>query len=321
MSGVMALLGTRFKAPSEGDTRFLDPQVIARVSNLELVARFIVEGFLIGLHQSPYHGFSSEFTSYRKYVKGDPFKFVDWKAAARTDRLYIKQFEENTNTRAYLLVDGSASMRFGGPGSHPGSKTAGIQKWLYARSLAAALAYLLVHQGDAVGLAVFRDGTPDVIPPRGGTVHLHAVLRALSSAQPGGRTDTAAGLASLPERLARRGLVVLIGDMLDDTARTVEVMKSFRLRGHELIVFQVLTPEERQFPYRENYEFVDAETGEKLSAQASYIATAYRKAFGEHMDVLKRFCRQSDVDFVELDTAESLATALVGFLNRRKGAR
>jgi uncharacterized protein (DUF58 family) len=147
------------------------------------------------------------------------------------------------------------------------------------------------------------------------------VLRALSSAQPGGRTDTAAGLASLPERLARRGLVVLIGDMLDDTARTVEVMKSFRLRGHELIVFQVLTPEERQFPYRENYEFVDAETGEKLSAQASYIATAYRKAFGEHMDVLKRFCRQSDVDFVELDTAESLATALVGFLNRRKGAR
>lgn len=317
----MALASLRKTAHSDGDTRFLDPQVIARVANLELVARFIVEGFLIGLHQSPYHGFSSEFTSYRKYVKGDPFKFVDWKAAARTDRLYIKQFEENTNTRTYLLVDGSASMRFGGSGSRPGGKTEGIQKWLYARSLAAALAYLMVHQGDAVGLAVYRDGTPDVIPPRGGTVHLNAVLRQLAATEPQGQTNTASGLASLPERLARRGLVILIGDLLDDTARTIEVMKNFRLRGHELIVFQVLTPEERHFPYRENYEFVDAETGEKLSAQASYIANAYRQALAQHNEALKSFCRQNDVDLVELDTAENLATALVGFLNRRKGAR
>ena len=317
----MALSALRWKAPSEGDTRFLDPQVIARVANLELVARFIVEGFLIGLHQSPYHGFSSEFTSYRKYVKGDPFKFVDWKAAARTDRLYIKQFEENTNTRAALLLDGSGSMRFGGPESFPGGKSKGIQKWTYARSLAAALAYLMVHQGDAVGLAVYRDGTPEVIPPRGGTVHLNTVLRQLARSQPEGQTDTTAGLASLPERLARRGLVVLIGDLLDETERTIEVMKNFRLRGHEVIVFNVLTPEERNFPYRENYEFIDSETGEKVSAQASYIATAYRRAFGEHTEALKRFCRQNDIDFVELDTAESLATALVGFLNSRKGSR
>jgi uncharacterized protein (DUF58 family) len=310
------------RRPLDGDTRFLDPQVIAQVSNLELVARFIVEGFLIGLHQSPYHGFSSEFTSYRKYVKGDPFKFIDWKAAARTDRLFIKQFEENTNTRSYLLLDGSSSMNFGGESARPeGGKTRGIAKWLYARNLAAALAYLMIHQGDAVGLALFRDGPPEVIPPRGGTVHLHALLGSLSRAQPERGTDMETGLAAIPERLARRGLVLLFSDLLDDTSRILAALKAFRLRRHEVIVFQVLAPEEREFPYRENIDFIDAETGERLTAQGSYIAAAYRKALNEHTEAIKRFCRQNDIDFVELDTDEPLSTALVSFLSRRKGAR
>ena len=318
----LPLLSRAQRRPLDGDTRFLDPQVIAQVSNLELVARFIVEGFLIGLHQSPYHGFSSEFTSYRKYVKGDPFKFIDWKAAARTDRLFIKQFEENTNTRCYLLLDGSSSMNFGGEGARPeGAKTKGIQKWLYARNLAAALAYLMVHQGDAVGLALYRDGPPEVIPPRGGTVHLHGVLGALSRAKPERGTDTEAGLAAIPERLARRGLVILLSDLLDQTEKIVAALKAFRLRRHEVIVFQVLAPEEREFPYRENLEFIDAETGERLVAQGSYIANAYRRALGEHTEAVKRFCRQNDIDFVELDTAEPLSTALVRFLSRRKGAK
>jgi uncharacterized protein (DUF58 family) len=306
----------------DGDTRFLDPQVIARVSNLELVARFIVEGFLIGLHQSPYHGFSSEFTSYRKYAKGDPFRFIDWKAAARTDRLYIKQFEENTNTRCYLVVDGSASMNFGGAAAcAEGRLPRGIPKWLYARSLAAALAYLLVHQGDAAGLAVFRDGPPEVIPPRGGTLHLHTLLGALSRAVPERGTDTEKGLAAIPERLARRGLVILLSDLLDQTEKIITALKAFRLRRHEVIVFHILAPEEREFPYRENLEFVDSETGRALSAQGSYIAAAYRRALSIHLEGIQRFCRQNDIDFVPMTTDELLSTALVGFLSRRKRAR
>ena len=306
----------------DGDTRFLDPQVAARVSNLELVARFIVEGFMIGLHKSPYHGFSSEFASYRKYVKGDPFKFIDWKVAAKTDRLYIKQFEEHTNTRCYLLVDASASMSFGGPGALlDGKSSKGVKKWTYARSLAAALGYLVIKQGDAAGLAIFRAGQPEVLPPRGGTIHLHAMYTVLGQAQPELETDTEKGLTGLPERLARRGLVVLISDLLDDPKKIIAGLKGFRVRRHEVILFHLLTPEERDFPYRENIEFVDAETGKILTAQGSYIADAYKRALGEHVETIKRYCRENDIDFIPLGTDELLSTALLAYLNKRMRVR
>ena len=306
----------------DGDTRFLDPQVVARISNLELVARFIVEGFLIGLHKSPYHGFSSEFSSYRKYVKGDPFRFIDWKVVGKTDRIYIKQFEEQTNTRCYVLLDASGSMRFGGDGARvDGGRSQGISKWIYARNLAAALAYLMTKQGDATGLAIFRDGPAEVIAPRGGTVHLHTLHGVLSGAEPGQATDAEKGLSSLPERLARRGVVVLISDLLDDTDRIIRALKGFRIRRHEVIVFHVLAPEERAFPYRDNIEFVDAETGETLTAQASYIAKAYLRAMDEHTGVIQRFCRQHDIDFVPLTTDELLSTALIAFLSKRQRVR
>jgi uncharacterized protein (DUF58 family) len=303
---------------SDGDTRFLDPQVIARISNLELVARFIVQGFLIGLHKSPYHGFSSEFSSYRKYCKGDSFRFIDWKVVARTDRIYIKQFEENTNTRCHILLDASASMRFGGPDALPGGKSAGIQKWIYARNLAAALAYLMIHQGDAAGLALFRESATDVISAHAGTVHLHQLHRALANTEPQQGTDTEKGLARLPERFPQRGLVVLISDLLDDTERIIAALKGFAYRRHEIVVFHVLTPEERDFPYRENIEFVDAETQQKLTAQGSYIAQAYKDALGAHTGKIKAFCRQANIDFVELSTAEWLSTALIAYLSKRQ---
>lgn len=298
----------------DGDTRFLDPQVVARVSNLELVARFIVEGFLIGLHKSPYHGFSSEFASYRKYTKGDPFKFLDWKVAAKTDRLYIKQFEERTNTRCYLLLDASGSMRFGGEGE----KAQGVSKWLYARNLAAAMAYLMIKQGDAVGLGIFRGGKPEVLPPRGGTVHLHGLYSILGKAEPNEVTDTEKGLAGLPERLARRGLVVILSDLLDTPEKIIAGLKGFRVRRHEVILFHVMAPEERDFPYRDNIEFVDAETGQTITAQGSYIAEAYKKALASHMESVKRFCRENDIDFVSLSTEELLSTALLAYMNRRQ---
>jgi len=304
----------------DGDTRFLDPKVIARISNLELVARFIVQGFLIGLHKSPYHGFSSEFSAYRKYAKGDSFKFIDWKVVGRTDRIYIKQFEENTNTRCHILLDASASMRFGGEGALPAGHSAGIQKWIYGRNLAAALAYLMIHQGDAAGLAVFADTKAEVVPAHGSTVHLHNLYRVLSNTQPSRGTDTEKGLAGLHERLPRRGLIVMISDLLDDTQKIIDGLKGFRYRRHEILLFHLLAPEEREFPYRENIEFVDSETQQILVAQGSYIADAYKKAMAEHTETIKRFCRQNDIEFVPLSTDDLLSNALMAYLNKRQRA-
>jgi uncharacterized protein (DUF58 family) len=307
------------RVKTDGDTRFLDPKVIARVSNIELVARFIVQGFLIGLHKSPYHGFSSEFSSYRKYAKGDSFKFIDWKVAGRTDRIYIKQFEENTNTRCHVLLDASGSMSFGGDGALPdGKKSEGIQKWLYGRSLAAALAYLMIHQGDGAGLAIFRDAAAEVIPSGASLPHLHLLYSALGRAAPGKGTDTEKGLSRLAERFPKRGLIVLISDLLDDTARIISSLKTFRIRRNEVIVFQTLAPEERNFPYRDNIEFVDAEDNRTMIAQGSYIAKAYKEAFEAHTGAIKRFCQQNDIDFVPLTTDQNLSTALLAYLNKRQ---
>ncbi|HYF50484.1 MAG TPA: DUF58 domain-containing protein [Planctomycetota bacterium] len=319
----MALLGaTKEKTPvRDGDTRFLDPKVIARITNLELVARFIVQGFLIGLHKSPYHGFSSEFSSYRKYAKGDSFKFIDWKLAGRTDRIYIKQFEENTNTRCQILLDASGSMRFGGEDAFPGgAPSKGIQKWIYGRNLAAALAYLMINQSDAAGLALFSGAPATVLPARSSTVHLHQLYAQLARTQPGEATHTEKGLAGLPERFPQRGLVVLISDLLDDADRIIAGIKGFRLRRHEMIVFHLLAPEELEFPYRDNMEFVDAETGQTLVTQSSYVAKAYQEALAEHTEKIRRFCRQNDIDFIPLTTAEPLSTALAAYLNKRQRA-
>ena len=309
---------TRNRIARDGDSRFLDPQVIARISNIEMVARFIVQGFLIGLHKSPYHGFSSEFSAYRKYAKGDSFKFIDWKVVGRTDRIYIKQFEENTNTRCHILLDASGSMRFGGDSAVPGGKSLGIQKWLYGRNLAAALAYLAIHQGDAAGIGIFRDNKADLIAAHSSTLHLHQLYNMLAKAEPSDRTDTEKGLAGLPERLPRRGMIVLISDLLDDAEKIIAGLKGFRFRRHEVVVFHLLAPEERDFPYRDNMEFVDAETQQVIVAQGSYIAKAYKEALEAHTEKIRRFCRQNDIDFVPLSTAELLSTALMAYLNKRQ---
>lgn len=303
---------------TDGDTRFLDPQVLARISNIELIARFIVQGFLIGLHRSPYHGFSSEFSAYRKYAKGDSFKFIDWKVVARTDRVYIKQFEENTNTRCHVLLDASGSMKFGGEGALIEGRSKGIQKWMYARNLAAALCYLMIHQGDAAGLAVFGDAQSEVIGARASTSHLHQMYQVLSRHKPDKGTDTKKGLLGLPERFPQRGLIALVSDLLDEPQKIIDTLKDFRFRRHEIIVFQILAPEEKEFPYRDNMEFLDAETGQIVNAQGSYIADAYRKAFNDHTETILKFCRQNDIDFIQLTTADLLSRALAAYLNKRQ---
>jgi uncharacterized protein (DUF58 family) len=299
----------------EGDTRFLDPEVAASLGNLELVARFIVEGFLVGLHRSPYHGFSAEFSSYREYSPGDDLRHLDWKVFGRTDRFYLKQFEENTNLACHILLDCSGSMSVGGAS---GGARPGVTKFDYARGLAAAFAYLMLRQQDSVGLVAFADGPVVSVPAHARTTQLGAVLSALSGLEAARGTEVAAGLAGLPEKLRRRGLVVMISDCLADPAEIADALRLFRAHGHEVLVFQVLSPEERDFPYREMVEFVDAETGARLLTQAADVAEAYRAALEEHVGSLRSRCSEMNADFTELRTDTRLDRALVDYLAKRR---
>jgi uncharacterized protein (DUF58 family) len=305
----------------EGDTRFLDPAVAAAVGNLELVARFIVEGFLIGLHRSPYHGFSAEFSSYREYAPGDDLRHLDWKVFGRTDRFYLKQFEENTNLACWLLVDCSGSMKVGGEGKVGGvgkGEPERVSKFTYARQLAAGLAYLMLKQQDAVGMLAFADGPVASVNAHARTVQLGNVLTQLSRLAPEKGTDVARGLAALPDKLTRRGLVVFISDCLAEPNDITDAMRLFRARGHEVLVFHVLSPEERDFPFSSLTEFVDAETEERLLTHPSDLKAAYLEALGEHVAKLKGACDEMNVDFVELRTDTRLDRALVDYLAKRR---
>ena len=304
----------------EGDTRFLDPAVAASLGNIELVARLIVEGFLIGLHRSPYHGFSAEFSSYREYAPGDDLRHLDWKVLGRTDRFYLKQFEENTNLACHVLLDCSGSMSVGEAPAGKGAPGR-VSKFTYARQLAAALAYLMLKQQDAVGLVAFAQGPVASIPARARTVQLGGILGALAGIVAAGGTAVATGLAGIPEKLRRRGLVVFVSDCLAEPAEILETMKLFRTRGHEVIVFQILAREERDFPFTDLVEFVDAETEERLTARTSDIAAAYREAMGRHLSALRSGLSDMNIDFVELRNDERLERPLVDYLAKRRRVR
>ncbi len=308
----------------EGDTRFLDPAVAASVGSLELVARFIVEGFLIGLHRSPYHGFSAEFASYREYSPGDDLRHLDWKVFGRTDRFYLKQFEENTNLACWLLLDCSGSMKVGGTGKVGGAAKGGperVSKFTYARQLAAGLAYLMLKQQDAVGMLAFADGPVASVNAHARSVQLGNVLTQLSRLEPEHGTDVARGLAALPDKLTRRGLVIFISDCLAEPEEITNAMRLFRARGHEVLVFHVLSPEERDFPFSELTEFVDAETEERLLTHPSDLKAAYLEALGEHVAKLRTACSEMNIDFVELRTDTRLDRALVDYLAKRRRVR
>jgi uncharacterized protein (DUF58 family) len=302
----------------EGDTRFLDPEVAAALGSLELVARFIVEGFLIGLHKSPYHGFSAEFATYREYSPGDDLRYLDWKVLGRTDRFYLKQFEDNTNLACHLVLDCSGSMSVGETGGR--GRRGRVSKFTYARQLTAALAYLMLKQQDAVGLVAFADGPARQVPAHSRSIQLASVLGVLSELRPERGTEVARGLAGVPEKIRRRGLVIFVSDCLADAGEIIETLKLFRTHGHEVLVFQVLSPEERDFPFRDLTEFVDAETGGRVLAQGSDIRRAYLAALGEHIERLKRSCGEMDVDFTELGTDMRLDRALVDYLAKRRRA-
>lgn len=290
-------------------TRFIQPEVLSRISSLELMARGVVEGFLSGLHRSPYKGFSVEFLSYRPYIPGDDLMHLDWKLFARTDRYYIKEFEDETNTSLHLLVDLSHSM---------GYTSRGITKLQYGSFLAASLAYLMIRQRDGAGLTLFDDKIVERIPPRSTRGHLHTILTFLEQARLGTRTEIGKPLHELAEHTTKRGFVVLISDLLDDTEAIINGLRHFRYQGHEVIVFHILDPQEVHFDFNDLVEFEDMETGEKLLIVSEAIKENYIENVNRFLATMKKECALLGIDYSLLTTDQPLDYALFNYLAARQ---
>jgi uncharacterized protein (DUF58 family) len=288
---------------------YLQPEVVSKLSNLSLVARLVVEGFITGLHKSPYHGFSVEFAEHRQYMPGDDIRHVDWKVYAKTDRHYVKQFEEETNLKAYLLVDSSGSMGFS---SHS------IHKQQYATYLSAGLAYLMLKQRDSVGLVTFDQKLRKYLPPRSVNTYLSVILKELEKSKPRYKTNVSKTFHQLAERINRRGLVIVLSDLLDDPQKVMAGLKHFRHKKHEVIVFHILDPLERSFDFKNDSVFVDMETGEKMSTQPWHIRGDYRQLMNNFIETYKKQCRENSIDYVLMDTKEPFDKALLRYLLKRK---
>jgi uncharacterized protein (DUF58 family) len=290
----------------------LAPQELASLGGLELVARQVVEGFIAGLHRSPHRGFSVEFAEHRMYQPGDDLRYIDWRMYGRSDRYYIKQFEEETNLRAYLLVDVSASMAWtSAPERLP-------PKLWYAKQLAASLALLLIRQGDAVGMIAFDDAMRSHLVPRGGRKHWHELLRGMDALEATGRTDPGTALRDLAARLRRRGLVILLSDLLVDPEATRLALRFLRHRGHEVLVLHLLDPGERELPAVGDVRFVDPESDEEIAASAADLRRDYRAAVERAMEEWRMELAPNGIDYVVVGTDEPMAHALRAYLHKRE---
>ena len=292
------------------DLRFLDPAIIARLGTMELKARTVVEGFLSGLHRSPYKGFSVEFAEYRQYLPGDDLSTLDWKVYARSDRHYVKKFEEETNLEAHLLLDTSASMAYRG--------AAPMSKLEYGCVLAASLAFLMNRQRDAAGLIAFDDRIRFRLPAGSRRGHLHALMMALEQMEAGSISNVGRPLHQLAEALTKRSLVVLISDLLDDPEPAVRGLRHLKFRGTDVIVFQLLDPNELTFPFRGAAKFRDLESEEEVIAEPSAIRKAYLRELAGLTLRFDRELRGAGIDFVQLDTSQPLDFALLAYLAARQ---
>ena len=288
--------------------RLLDAAVIARLSRMDVRARAVVEGFVAGLHKSPYKGFSVEFAEHRQYMPGDPPKTIDWKVYGKSDRFYVKEFEEETNLRAHLVVDGSASMGF---------TSGGVSKFDYSRYLAAALAYLMIRQQDSVGLLLFDADIRRFIPARSAAKHLHVLLTELENARPASTTGLASTLHRLAERVKRRGLVVLLSDLFDDQEAVLRALRHFRHKRNEVVVFHVLDANERSFDFPREALFRDLETQDEMLVRPWELRGEYRKAIGQWIERYRRGCREIGVDYVPMHTETPYDAALLAYLEKR----
>jgi len=294
--------------PDNDLMKYLKPEALAGLSNLELIARYIVEGYLTGLHKSPFHGFSVEFSQRRPYLPGDDLKYVDWKVYARTDRYYIKQFEEETNLRCHIILDVSKSMLYG---------HGDIKKSDYAAYLAAALAYLMIRQRDATGLIIFDEQVKKKMPPRTAHSYINQLLLTIDEAEYGNDTHISASLNQIAEQIERRGLIIIISDLLDDPEEVLNGLKTFRFYGHEIIVFHILDRQEVDFKFSGDVLFKDLESGEFIKTQPEFIKETYQKSIENFIEFYKVNLLNNKIDYKLLTTDMPYDKALTEYLIKR----
>jgi uncharacterized protein (DUF58 family) len=290
--------------------KYLRPEVIRQVARLDLRAKFIVEGFLAGLHASPYHGFSVEFSEHRKYVPGDDLKDLDWNIYAKTDRYYVKKFEAETNLTGYLAMDLSASMAY--------TYRQDLTKFEYSICLAAALGYLMIHQQDPVGLVTFDTRVQACLPPRSKRTQLGNILAVLANLKPSGKTDVAGCLHQLAAMMRGKSLVMVFSDLLTDPQPVVQSLHHLRHRGHEVILFHVLDEAEVHFPFQGVVEFRDVEEDRKLTLDARNMREDYLQSLHEFQEYYRGECARANIDYVAIDTSVNFDRALMGYLLQRQ---
>ena len=291
--------------------RYLDPSAQGRLRNLNLIARSVVEGFIAGLHRSPYRGFSAEFVDHREYTPGDDTRDIDWQAYGRSDRYYIKQYQEETNLKAHLLLDVSASMGYR-------SDRSALSKLDYACYLAACLAYLMIRQRDSVGLVCFDRKIRFHMPPGGTPLHLNTLLRQLEETRARRTTRVSRAFHDLAEHIHRRGLIIVLSDLYDEPREVIRGLCHFRYKHHEVIVFHILDQAEMDFPFRRLSDFVDLETKERLQVDPRYVREEYRRLLDEFLRQYQRDCAAANIEYLLADTATPYDRALVSFLSARK---
>lgn len=295
---------------------YLQPETISKLRSIELKAKFIVEGFLTGLHKSPYHGFSVEFSEHRQYTPGDEIRHIDWRVYGRTDKFYIKRYEEETNLRGYILLDVSGSMRYT-------SGTQYLPKIEYASYLAAAMCLLMLGQRDGAGLVTFSDKIETFLPPSVKPSHQRLLLKTFSEtaslAQSGTarQTDSGRALSQIAERIQKRSLIILISDLWDNPEKIITALKFFRHRHNEVIVFHLIDPEEQRFNFSADAEMVDMETGSRILTSPLQIREAYEKAFNALSEHYKQTLTDNLIDYNLIDTSRPFDLALFAYLKKR----
>jgi uncharacterized protein (DUF58 family) len=290
--------------------KYLDPQTLSKLTGLELKARLIVEGYVAGLHKSPYSGFSVEFAEHREYAPGDDVRYVDWKVFGKTDRFYLKRFEEETNFACHILLDASESMRYR-------SEHAAVSKLEYAKYIAAALCHLVVRQQDAAGLAIFNTQVTQILRPSSQPTHLKQLCHVMEQTVPQGETSLGPIFHDLAERIHKRGLVIILSDLFDDLGSLVSGLKHFRHRRHDVSVLQVIDPAEQDFPFDDPTRFRGLEGLPEQTAEPRGLRSAYQAEFERFLREVRRACGDVQMDYSLLRTDQPLDTALRSVLTRR----
>ena len=294
--------------------RFLDPETLARLGHINIVARSVVEGFISGLHRSPHRGFSVEFSEHRPYSPGDEPRHLDWVAYAKTDRYYVKQYEQETNLRCYILLDSSGSMNYA-------STRGGLKKLEYGSFLASTLAYLMTRQQDAVGLVAFDHEVRLHMPPASSPAHFNEMCRRLEGLSTGEVTSLAKPFHDLAEMIKRRGLIIIISDLYDDESEVIRAIQHFRHKKHGIILFHVFDAAELEFPFRKLTQFVDLETNERYQVDPKAVREAYLAELRAFIDRHKKACSDADIEYVLVDTSVPYEFLLRSYLARRQYMR